>query len=189
MPWQPDHKQQSRHRILDAAATLFTTQGFDRVGINDVMQAAGMTRGAFYNHFSSKSELYSAAIRHSGGRRRQMLNATRPNLQQMVHGYLSKAHRAGEAIQCPLAYLVTDVAQRDEQVRDAWSDTFKGFVRQLQSDRSPDAPLQPEALQRAATLIGAMAISRTLSDSELSDQLLESCIEGLCPSSQRAADN
>lgn len=62
MGWSASQKQQSRERILQSAAELFTREGFENVGINDVMQHAGMTRGAFYNHFSSKSELYAEAI-------------------------------------------------------------------------------------------------------------------------------
>lgn len=177
MPWQPEHKQLSRQKILDAAATLFTTRGFDRVGINDVMAEAGMTHGAFYNHFSSKSELYSEAIRHSGAQRRQMLQQIKPDLCQMMSGYLSTEHRDGKSIQCPLAYLVTDVFQRDEQVRDAWSDTFKGFVQQLQFIQGEQS--ENKTLQQAATLIGAMAVSRALNDTALSDQLLQSCLDGL----------
>lgn len=181
MPWQPDHKTQSRERILDAAAHLFTTRGFDQVGINEVMKSAGMTRGAFYNHFSSKAELYSAAIRHSGAQRRQMLTDINPDLQQMIRGYLSPAHRDGKQIQCPLAYLVTDVVQRDDQVRAAWSDTFKGFVRQLEHCQHSHGQDTGDALQQAATLIGAIAISRALNDEALSNQLLESCLKRLLP--------
>lgn len=178
MPWQPEHKTASRQRILSAASQLFTTRGFDQVGINDVMKAAGMTRGAFYNHFSSKAELYSEAIRHSGQQRRQMLSGLKPSLQQIVQGYLSTAHRDGKIIQCPLAYLVTDVVQRDEQVRAAWSDTFKGFVQQLQHSQHSTLTEQ-QALQHAATLIGAISISRALNDQTLSDRLLDSCLQSL----------
>ena len=62
MAWTEQHKTQSRERIVDSAAQLFTQLGFDSVSIDDVMQAAGLTRGAFYAHFKNKAELYQCAI-------------------------------------------------------------------------------------------------------------------------------
>lgn len=53
MAWKESHKLESRQRILAAAAELFTRKGFNQVGIDEVMLAAGMTRGAFYAHFNS----------------------------------------------------------------------------------------------------------------------------------------
>jgi len=38
MAWNPEHKNRSRERILDAAARLVTTCGFDAISIDQVMQ-------------------------------------------------------------------------------------------------------------------------------------------------------
>ena len=57
MPWTTEHKQKSREKILSSAARLFTKKGFDAVSIDDVMRLAGLTRGAFYAHFKSKSDV------------------------------------------------------------------------------------------------------------------------------------
>lgn len=47
----------TRLAILDAAARLARQTGFDRMTVRDVCQAAGVTTGAFYHHFSSKEDL------------------------------------------------------------------------------------------------------------------------------------
>ena len=47
----------TRKAILGAAARLAREVGFDRMAIRDVCQAAGVTTGAFYHHFSSKEDL------------------------------------------------------------------------------------------------------------------------------------
>src|SRR4030066_45390 len=65
MPYPKEHKQRSRQRILDSAYRLFSRRGFEAVAIDDIMADAGMTRGAFYAHFSSKSELYQQALIHA----------------------------------------------------------------------------------------------------------------------------
>ncbi len=56
-----------RRRILVAAERVFVEQGFGRASIDDVVAACGMSVGAIYNYFPSKSELVRAAI-DSGSR-------------------------------------------------------------------------------------------------------------------------
>ena len=48
---------ENRARVIDAAAKLFREKGFDAVGVSELMGAAGMTHGGFYNHFDSKEAL------------------------------------------------------------------------------------------------------------------------------------
>ena len=62
MPYSPEHKQNSREQILSGAMNLFSRKGFSNVSIDEVMAEAGMTRGAFYAHFESKSVLYAEAV-------------------------------------------------------------------------------------------------------------------------------
>jgi len=48
---------ENRQRILDVAGRLFREQGFDGIGVADLMKAAGLTHGGFYGHFKSKDDL------------------------------------------------------------------------------------------------------------------------------------
>jgi AcrR family transcriptional regulator len=50
----------TRARLLDAAFEVFAERGFDRASVEDVCEAAGFTRGAFYSNFASKEELFFA---------------------------------------------------------------------------------------------------------------------------------
>jgi AcrR family transcriptional regulator len=52
MPHPPEQKAETRARILQGARRLFNRRGFSEVSIEEVMSAAGLTRGGFYNHFS-----------------------------------------------------------------------------------------------------------------------------------------
>ena len=54
MPAPPARKARTRQEILDHAARLFRLRGYEATTIDDVMLAAGLTRGAFYAHFDSK---------------------------------------------------------------------------------------------------------------------------------------
>lgn len=51
MPLSQEHKKRSRKKILDSSIELFTARGFNNVSIDEVMNNARMTRGAFYAHF------------------------------------------------------------------------------------------------------------------------------------------
>jgi AcrR family transcriptional regulator len=66
-----------REAILDAALSLFGNQGFDRVSINEIATASGVTKPVLYDHFASKSELYIALLDREGAR---LLDAVRTAL-------------------------------------------------------------------------------------------------------------
>lgn len=172
MPWSEDHKTHTRHRILESAAALFSQQGFDGTSIDTVMEQAGLTRGAFYTHFASKSELYAEALSTAAQKNIVRLKAACPG--DRVFDYLSDEHRKGETINCPLACLVSDVAQQDQSVRDTYTRLFAGFVRHCQSTDSNPTD-RKQALQQAVLLIGGIAISRNLTDEPLAQELLEVC--------------
>lgn len=50
--------QTSRDKLLDAATRLFHENGYQAVTVNDICEAAQLTKGAFYHHFDSKEALY-----------------------------------------------------------------------------------------------------------------------------------
>lgn len=52
----------SRIKILEAATRLFARKGFHASTIDNITQAAGLSRGALYWHFSSKSEVLAAVV-------------------------------------------------------------------------------------------------------------------------------
>lgn len=51
---------ETARQVIDSATQLFTERGFADVSLDDVAQAAGVTRGAVYHHFRNKSGLFGA---------------------------------------------------------------------------------------------------------------------------------
>ena len=147
MPYSREHKTKSRERILNSALRMFSEGGFEQVTIDKVMTNAGLTRGAFYAHFSSKEELYAEAIHH--GINCSALVNIQPDgeglrsLRQLIGIYLSRAHVDGKAAPCPLAFFATDVGVRERRVR------FRGTA--VQHDRGGGARrgFRPRARQHA----------------------------------------
>lgn len=53
----------TRAKLLEAAFAVFAAKGFGRVSIEEVCDAAGYSRGAFYSNFDSLDELFFALYR------------------------------------------------------------------------------------------------------------------------------
>lgn len=56
----------TRELILKESANLFNTQGYKATSISDITKATGLTKGAIYRHFESKSDLEQQALRSLG---------------------------------------------------------------------------------------------------------------------------
>lgn len=54
--------QETRYHLLDAAEHLFLRQGVSRTSLQQIAEAAGLTRGAVYWHFKDKAELFQAMM-------------------------------------------------------------------------------------------------------------------------------
>ena len=59
-----------RGQLLDVALDVFGTAGFHHASMNDIAEAAGVTKPVLYQHFPSKRALYLELLRDVGGRLR-----------------------------------------------------------------------------------------------------------------------
>lgn len=57
---QADRRAATRAALVAAARELFAERGFAGAGREDIVERAGVTRGALYHHFASKEELFRA---------------------------------------------------------------------------------------------------------------------------------
>jgi AcrR family transcriptional regulator len=57
-----NRKDQTRRRLIEAAAVVFADRGFEAATIDEVAAAAGYTKGAVYSNFASKTDLFVALI-------------------------------------------------------------------------------------------------------------------------------
>jgi AcrR family transcriptional regulator len=82
----------TRRKIIDAAVELFNDVGYSNAGLGEIVERAGMTKGALYHHFSSKEAL-AVAIIDEGSEIllrtfQSICRSSAPALESMIHGVL-----------------------------------------------------------------------------------------------------
>lgn len=177
MPYTAHHKQETRERILRSARRLFNKKGFAEVTIDEIMIAAGLTRGGFYRHFKTKDELYSEALL-------QFTCKNPPEDWQSKHvdpcaegatlarmimdAYLSREHLHDREGSCPTVSLASDVARSSEKVRRAFRTVLEMmltvFVANLAGDDARD-----RALALVSVCVGTMVVARAVDDPALAN--------------------
>lgn len=134
MRYSSDHKAATRERLLDKAGALAKRQGFASTGVDAMVAEAGLTAGAFYVHFGSKSDMLKALLEKEMAASMAMFgDADSPladaELAQRIAAYLSIAHVEHPEAGCCLPTLTAEVARADDGVRDR----FEQAIQQLQA--------------------------------------------------------
>ncbi|WP_327113188.1 TetR/AcrR family transcriptional regulator [Nocardia sp. NBC_01730] len=55
-------REETRRTLLRESRRLFATKGYGAVGLSEIVAAAGVTKGALYHNFDSKTELFAAVL-------------------------------------------------------------------------------------------------------------------------------
>src|SRR6202000_2234177 len=58
----PSSASSTRRRLLDAGIDLMRIHGFHGTTVDDICQAAGVTKGGFFHYFDSKDDVANAAL-------------------------------------------------------------------------------------------------------------------------------
>jgi TetR/AcrR family transcriptional repressor of nem operon len=175
--------QDHREQVLAAAADLFRERGFDGVGVAEIMEAAGMTHGGFYRHFSSKDELAAEACGRAFGEALERLERKRGDLERYTDSYLTERHRDDPKAGCPIACFAATIDSSAAPIR---AQFVTGLARYL--DRLADSLPRARAIALVSSLVGALLLARaTASDApKLSAEILASMRQSLI-GAERAA--
>jgi TetR/AcrR family transcriptional regulator, transcriptional repressor for nem operon len=177
MPYAPEHKEQTRTRIVECARRMFNRHGFEAVSIDQIMASAGLTRGGFYHHFANKEELYSEAVASYARCNPSGLDfaaSARQIVLQMVNAYLSRQHLEDIDRHCPMIALPSDVARAGPAVRRTYEMLLSGMVGVFERGVDPaDGDARQAALAIAALCVGGMVLARTLEDDDLAGDIRE----------------
>jgi len=178
-------KEETRGRILRAAARAIRKHGYEGVGVADVMKEAGLTHGGFYAHFESRDALLAAAVDQEGVESTEHLTraiaAAKPGqeLTALVDAYLSDGHVAAPEQGCAVAAAGSEVPRQEAQVRRAASRRIKDFIGLIER-QFPEwgkSAAHDKAMGIAATLVGSVVLARAVDDPKMSKRIRKAARE------------
>lgn len=176
--YAPGHKEESRARIVDAAGRGFRKQGYGGIGVDGLAREAGVTHGAFYGHFHSKSDAFEAAVVAGLEQLRdgvEMLQAKHGAdwLSVFVTFYLGYKRTCELGDACTLPSLSPEVERAGPSARAAYQLALQGVVEALAAGFAGGTDSQREARAWAllAMLAGGVNMARAVPEPALAEQI------------------
>lgn len=171
-------KAESHERIVRIAAAKFRELGLDGIGVADLMAAAGLTHGGFYSHFESRDHLVAEALDQAFAENDKVQEAVphsgRAALAAYIDQYLTETHRDSPGKGCAVAALAGDIVRAGAAARDVFTDRLRRYRDWIAERIGGDEDAANEkAAVLLSTLVGALVLSRAVTDRELSDSLLQ----------------
>jgi TetR/AcrR family transcriptional repressor of nem operon len=168
-------KAQNRERILAEASQQLRRDGLESVSVGALMKSVGLTHGGFYGHFENRSALLVEALRRAlvEGEANAKAQAPGPgeSLSGIVRSYLSRSHRDARDSGCAVAALVSDVARADDASRAVMTGYVESFIASVAETLAGD---EEQAMVAVSAMVGALALSRVVTDPARSDAILKS---------------
>lgn len=180
MRYSDTHKEETHKKLLKIAAGALREKGPDGLAVAEVMKAAGLTHGGFYAHFKSKDALLTETLgevfARVGRRWDRVMDALPPleALEAYIDFYLSAQHRDHPESGCPVVALNSDLPRQSRAFRKAF-DAGVEEMRERIAVRAEALGIEgPEDFAHAAlsTMVGAVALARSVSDKTMSDEIL-----------------
>lgn len=170
MRYPPEHKEQTRVRLLEVGGALAKQDGFGSTSIDGLAAAVGVTSGAFYSHFRSKADLLGAIVESELTRSLALLaNKSDEELLAAVESYLGVRHVDNPAQGCAATSLSPEVARSGPETKRIFERMMLQIRDQLASHLSSD----DEAWVMISQMVGAVTIARAMTSGVSREDLLE----------------
>ncbi len=128
----PEQDNAKRTQILDGARKCFLANGFDGASMNDIVAAAGVSKGTVYTYFTSKESLFAAMVfqdkRHQAERRFTLGDESRPVAEVLYDLGMKLSELADDATSLPYARLVIAAADRFPEIGRSFYEAGPQFV-------------------------------------------------------------
>ena len=171
----------ARERLLAAAGRGFRTGGFGGIGVDGLAKEAGLTSGAFYTHFGSKTDAFRLALHEGFEFFHQGIAAIREKagknwVPALVNFYFKERMEVALCEACVLPSLTADAMRADDETRFAYQEDLKKLAETI-AEGMPGKDAAERAWSLLALFAGGAAIARTAMDNELRAAILASVRE------------
>jgi TetR/AcrR family transcriptional repressor of nem operon len=174
MGYSKRDKAETHTRIVRVAAKRFRELGLEGIGVADVMKEAGVTVGGFYKHLDSRDELVVEALATAFQNLDRWEEHT-DTLTELLESYLSEEHRDAPGTGCALGALLGDMSRASRTAKAVYTARLKRSLAYSTgmvpiggtSDR------RARAILMISAMLGAINLSRAVSDPNLSREILQ----------------
>jgi TetR/AcrR family transcriptional repressor of nem operon len=182
--------QETRQRIVDAAADLIFRQGVAHTTIDDVRAAADVSSSQLYHYFDDKPALVRAVVDHQaetmvGGQ--EMFDFSTLEGLRAWRDFLIKSQREHHCSGgCPIGSLGGELAETDPDARahvaeafKRWEATIQNGLREMHArgDLPPDTDPDTLALALLAALQGGLLLTQVQRDTKPLEAALDAMLE------------
>jgi TetR/AcrR family transcriptional repressor of nem operon len=180
MGYSKSDKAETHARIVRVAAKRFRERGLEGIGVADVMKEAGVTVGGFYKHFGSRDELVVEALA-TAFMDLDVWEEHTPDMEHLLQNYLTEAHRDAPGTGCAMGALLGDMTRGSKSARALYTERVKRSLAVFSAlpPSSQRSDKRGRALLILTALLGALNLSRAVSDPNLSREILQGVREEL----------
>ena len=164
----------TRRRIIDSAVELFAELGYGETGLADVLQQAGVSKGAFYYHFDSKEAVATAIIQEFdarvGAAFEGEFDIDSPALEGLIAGtYAAQSLMLNDRlvqVGHRLCQALDQVSSAGAQDYLSWNDRFVDAVKRVINSSETIAGIDPNDVAETAWvgILGCNLVSAAVSD-------------------------
>lgn len=157
----------TREKLLETAIQLIWRSNYTNVGVNEICQEAGVTKGSFYHYFETKADLfYEASKHHWQGMKKDLDALYSPtftpleHLENLIQFVINKQdqteHQDGNPVSgCPFFTAGGQAGSGEERVREASREMSErcvaynvALVRNLKAENVLNGDSDPQQLSR-----------------------------------------
>jgi len=126
-----ERREKTRALIMETAGQYFAQKGYSATGVAEICKACGVSKGAFYYHFESKSALFLALLEEWMGNLDRSLDAMSSGAGNISEILFNMSKMLGSIFQSyrhqlPILLDFWMQATRDEEV---WKATYAPFEK------------------------------------------------------------
>lgn len=174
--YKSEHKENTHAQIVDAAGRCFKKNGFSGVGVDGLAKDAGVTSGAFYGHFKSKQNAFSAAVEAG---MEDLLSAVNQYSEQYGEDwwqefaslYMGQLRTCDLSQGCPLQTLTPEIGRSDVGVKTNFETALLTVVKA--ATKSNKQKKINKTWVKLAMLVGGVTLARAVNDKKLSEEIAE----------------
>lgn len=159
----------TRRKIFNTALNLIKEKGFDKVSVDDICAACGVSKGAFYHHFKSKLDIMSESeslindmleniqIHESDG-------SIKEKLLILMGSILDVVEKSGVEVTRQLTVVTTGGHYIQQENRNTFAIHTRKLIQQILAEAVEKGELSPETNKEASTEIIMTFLSGMIAD-------------------------